>query len=63
MRANAGRIERLNDLEHLGDFFRRQIVGGGKFLHRRLEIAVVVNVADDQFGDGRWSSFKSDSRA
>ena len=61
-RADAGRIKGLNDFQHLGDFFRRQIGGGGQFLDGRLEIAVIVNVADDQFGDGRCSSVKSDSR-
>ena len=33
-------------------FSAGNIVCGGKFLDRRLEIAVVVNVADDEFGDG-----------
>ena len=37
--------------KHLGNFFRRQAGGGGQFLNRGLEIAVIVNVADDQFGN------------
>ena len=32
--------------------------GRGQLLHRRLQVAVVINVADDQFGDGLLLRFQ-----
>ena len=50
-RADAGRIESLNDLQHFKNFFRRQPRGTGQFLDRGLEITVIIDVADEHLGD------------
>src|ERR1017187_8776646 len=50
-RADTDGFKGLNNLEDFGNFLRRQAGGGGKFLDGRAEVAVVVNVADEQFGD------------
>src|ERR1017187_6606475 len=50
-RPDADGFKCLNDLEDFGNFFGRQAGGSRQFLDRRTEIAVVVNVAEEQLGD------------
>jgi len=51
--------QRTEPLEDLGCFFRRQTGRSRHFLNRRLEVAVIVNVADDHSAMPRCSSIKS----
>ena len=50
-RTHARRIEGLDYFEDFGDFFRRQIGCRRHLFHRRLEVAVIINVANDQLRD------------
>ncbi len=50
-RPDADGVKGLNHFQHLGKFLRCQTGGSGEFLNGRAEVAVVVNVADEQFGD------------
>ena len=50
-RADARRIEGLNDLQHLQDLLRRQAGGGRQLLHGGLQVAVFIHVADQHLGD------------
>jgi len=48
---DAGGVEGLNDVEHAQDEFGGQTGAQGHFLDGRLEVAVIIDVADDHLGD------------
>ena len=45
-------METLDDLEHLDNFFRRDAGRETELFRGGLEVAVFVDIADDQLGDG-----------
>jgi hypothetical protein len=49
--ADAGRVEGLDDLEDGLDLVRGDAGGEGEFVAAGLEVAPVIDVADDHFGD------------